>query len=117
MSLLSLVAVDSRSPRSLLLLALAGCTTVDPSPSAAPTGSSASTVTTAEADPAAVLVDVGTGRSVSATCWGSGSPAVIYLHGMIMRGDGDEWTRAPQLQERIPPETTYCEYATGKHRR
>lgn len=56
------------------------------------------------------LVDVGNGRSVSATCWGSGSPAVIFLHGLIMQGDSDGWAHSPELQQRIAPETTYCEY-------
>lgn len=56
------------------------------------------------------LVDVGHGRSVSATCWGSGSPAVIYLHGMIMLGDSDAYAHSRELQQRIPPVTTYCEY-------
>lgn len=93
------------------LLTLTACSAVDPAPSAAPSVPSTGTVTTAEGGPESVLVDVGNGRSVSVTCWGSGSPAVIYLHGMIMRGDGDEWTHARELQDRIPPETTYCEYA------
>lgn len=89
-----------------LLLVGAGCAA-----SETPRASSAAVTPSSTAAEAEVkLVDVGNGRSVSASCWGSGSPAVILLHGMIMQGDSDEWAHSPELQQRIAPATTYCEY-------
>jgi pimeloyl-ACP methyl ester carboxylesterase len=56
------------------------------------------------------LVPVGEGRKLHTTCWGHGSPAVVFLHGRIMPYDDASWAHRPDLRERIAPRTTYCEY-------
>lgn len=91
-----------------LLLALAGCATG---------GAGIAETQTATATSAAPTrawfdgsVDVGAGRTVNATCWGAGETAVIYLHGLIQPDDAVSWAHAPELQSRLSPEATYCEY-------
>ncbi|USQ75935.1 alpha/beta fold hydrolase [Ornithinimicrobium cryptoxanthini] len=55
-------------------------------------------------------IEVAEGRLLKATCYGTGSPAVIYLHGMIQPTDSVSWAHAPEMQQRIGTQTTYCEY-------
>jgi pimeloyl-ACP methyl ester carboxylesterase len=55
-------------------------------------------------------VDVTASRELYATCTGEGSPAVIYLHGMIQPSDEVAWAHSPEMERRLSAETTYCEY-------
>ena len=53
-------------------------------------------------------VEVTDGRQLYATCTGEGSPAVIYLHGMIEPSDEVAWAHSPEMERRLSAETTYC---------
>lgn len=55
-------------------------------------------------------VHVADGRELNASCYGTGGPAVIYLHGLIQPTDSAVWAHAPEMQDRLGAETTYCEY-------
>jgi len=88
------------------VLLLTGCaaeappaSTVDAGPNAADTPASFSE-----------LVEVGDGRSLAVTCWGEGDVKIVYLHGMIQPYDDASWAHAPELQERLAGDATYCEY-------
>lgn len=50
------------------------------------------------------------GRTLSTTCWGDGPATVVFLHGLIMMQDGPGWAHAPELQDRLADDVTYCEY-------
>lgn len=95
----------------LAAVALAGCsagTDVSQQATAPTTGSSAG----AESDAPTFSGDIRTpdGRTLFTTCWGDGEATVVYLHGLIMLQDGPNWAHAPELQERLASEVTYCEY-------
>lgn len=49
-------------------------------------------------------------RELSATCYGTGTPTVIFLHGLIQPTDSASWAHAPELWERVGSKTRYCEY-------
>ncbi|MFE5672725.1 alpha/beta fold hydrolase [Agromyces sp. NPDC056523] len=95
----------------LSAMALAGCaagTDVSQEATAPTSGSSAA------AEPGAPTFSGDTrtpdGRTLFTTCWGDGETTVVYLHGLIMPQDGANWAHAPELQERLAGEVTYCEY-------
>jgi pimeloyl-ACP methyl ester carboxylesterase len=106
---------NSQIPRLALAIVavgvLAGCSAgTDVSQQAtAPTTSGS-----AEAAPGAPTFSGDTrtadGRTLSTTCWGDGEATVVYLHGLIMPQDGANWAHAPELQERLADQVTYCEY-------
>jgi pimeloyl-ACP methyl ester carboxylesterase len=107
-----------RKARLLLLAAalasaaaLTGCAggTAGPQPTPVPaTGGSG------DGDPGAPTFSGDTrtpdGRTLFTTCWGDGEATVVYLHGLIMLQDTPNWAHAPELQERLADEVTYCEY-------
>ncbi|WP_212743148.1 alpha/beta hydrolase, partial [Microbacterium sp. 2FI] len=78
-----------------------------PSPSPSPTSSGPAVVSGPSWDGP---VEVAEGRQLNATCTGEGSPAVIYLHGMIQPSDEVAWAHSPEMERRLSEETTYCEY-------
>lgn len=107
-----------RTAASWALLAasalVAGCAASEPP--AGPSGGAEANPVTPSADGYAVepwfdgMVEVAAGRQLDATCYATGSPAVINLHGMIQLADSVSWAHSPQMQRRLGAETTYCEY-------
>jgi pimeloyl-ACP methyl ester carboxylesterase len=91
-----------------VVLPLTGCGAASSaSPPASPPNASPATVAGPWWDGP---VEVAAGRQLNATCTGEGSPAVIYLHGMIQPSDEVAWAHSPEMERRLRAETTYCEY-------
>jgi len=88
------------------VLLLSGCAATAPSASSVNASPNAEAASVSFSE----LVDVGDGRSLAVTCWGEGEVTIVYLHGMIMPYDGATWAHAPELQERLAGDATYCEY-------
>lgn len=89
-----------------VLAGLTGCAADPTSERQPPTTPAAA----AEAPSFDDLVEASGGRTLATTCWGDGSPTVVYLHGLLMPRDGAGWAHAPELRTRLRDEATFCEY-------
>jgi pimeloyl-ACP methyl ester carboxylesterase len=92
-----------------VLLLLTGCGGPD---TAASSGTASATGSSPDSSAAPSLegsFDVG-GHSLAMSCWGTGSPTVVYLHGFIDDPAGGGATNAGKIPSLLAPKVRVCTY-------